>query len=229
MLEMRTIDLRLMNHLPMLEVVGDDGNRAFSGEPERKGTPKFSLFLTPLDVVLLQDASGDDAHHQDCLVSPGVASTIEFFLDAGEMLQWFVEDGEQLRSIKRGRMKQGFRAVLEAFLYGLRRTRSSFHRRQRRRYCGGVGTINGHESGRNEDETDVRSLYWPLVWRMASSGVLIFVEDVARLLRRVVVAVKEDEGDGLLLNVERYMDHFHVGWAKVWAAAGLLLGCVGPR
>jgi hypothetical protein len=98
MLEMRTIDLRLMNHLPMLEVVGDDGNRAFSGEPERKGTPKFSLLLTPLDVVLLQDASGDDAHHQGCLVSPGVASTVEFFLDAGDSKWKSTRDRGCLRS-----------------------------------------------------------------------------------------------------------------------------------
>jgi hypothetical protein len=61
MLEMRTIDLRLMNHLPMLGVVGDDGNEAFSGEPEGKGTPKFFLLLAPLDAVLRHDAPSDDA------------------------------------------------------------------------------------------------------------------------------------------------------------------------
>jgi hypothetical protein len=94
---MRKLTRKMMRPSEKLEMVGDDGNPAFSGEPERKGTPKFSLLLTPLDVGLLQDASGDDAHHQDCLVSPGVASTVEFDHDAGDSKRIMVRDRGCLR------------------------------------------------------------------------------------------------------------------------------------
>jgi hypothetical protein len=61
----------------------------------------------------------------------------------------------------------------------------------------------------------------------ATSGVKSIIdEDVAKLPRRVVVRQEEDEGDGLLLNVKRYMDRFHVGWAKTWAAL-VGFGCCG--
>jgi hypothetical protein len=47
----------------------------------------LTLHLAPLDVVFLHDAPGDDARRQDCLVGPGVALIIGFFLDAGDELQ----------------------------------------------------------------------------------------------------------------------------------------------
>jgi hypothetical protein len=42
-------------------VVGDDGKINISGEPVRKGTPKFAHLPSPLDAPLPQDALYDRA------------------------------------------------------------------------------------------------------------------------------------------------------------------------
>ena len=92
---MRTIDLRLMNHLPMLGVVGDDGDWRTPGEPDGKGTPKFFLDLASPDALLLPTTLLDQARRSSYCTDPGVPSIDGVVMNTGEVLRMIVEGWEE--------------------------------------------------------------------------------------------------------------------------------------
>jgi hypothetical protein len=54
-------------------VVGDDGKINISGEPVRKGTPKFAHLPAPLDALLRQNGLLVEAHLLDLTLGSGMA------------------------------------------------------------------------------------------------------------------------------------------------------------
>jgi hypothetical protein len=76
--------LRLAEHSTAMIGDGDDGKIAFSSEPERKGMPKLSLLLAPLDALLRQDDLLSEAHLLDLTLGSGMAPIDGFFFDSGD-------------------------------------------------------------------------------------------------------------------------------------------------
>jgi hypothetical protein len=70
---MRLLTRRLSGWSATSIVIGDDGELQFSGEPRRKGTPKFVLLQASLDACFLPEALRVEAHLLDLTLVSGVA------------------------------------------------------------------------------------------------------------------------------------------------------------
>jgi hypothetical protein len=64
-------------------VVGDDGRIKLSGEPERKGMPKFAHLPAPLDAPVLQDNLCDMAHRLSYSTLARVVRMGKFVMNSG--------------------------------------------------------------------------------------------------------------------------------------------------
>jgi hypothetical protein len=84
MLRTRNLTPSLPRWVAAMMVVGDDGRIKLSGEPERKGTPKFARLLAPLDSCFRTHDLRVEAHLQVLRTGAGAAPVVGSFLDSGD-------------------------------------------------------------------------------------------------------------------------------------------------
>jgi hypothetical protein len=66
-------------------VSGNELDFSYAGDELRKGIDKLDSPNASLDAIFLLEALLDTAHHRNCSVGSGMASTVGFVMNSGEV------------------------------------------------------------------------------------------------------------------------------------------------